>query len=238
MQRHFNDYWTISFYNKRKYSICCKWSKTKKYLRTEFKTNCLGLCWVWWRGTATQKFPLLPSPSTRSPFPSVGQRLTSFSSLFLFNFFSISSHCSSVFLLTPTQYFFSPLLSISSHPCSDVGASCRASAGARPSPRAPRISRTSWWWSTSPGGLANTNYLFARFTRFCVSATSFKLNMISGCRDEQEVVISMGGRVEEVKVVFMVEQLNHFDSTTNLFPLQNLQRKSFSESCCYKWPPR
>ena len=44
--------------------------------------------------------------------------------------------------------------------------------------------------------------------------------MISGCRDEQEVVISMGGRVEEVKVVFMVEQLNHFDSTTNLFPLQ------------------
>ena len=109
MQRHFNDYWTISFYNKRKYSICCKWSKTKKYLRTEFKTRCLGLCWVWWRGTATQKFPLLPSPSTRSPFPSVGQRLTSFSSLFLFNFFS-------VFLLTPTQYFFSPLLSISSHP--------------------------------------------------------------------------------------------------------------------------
>ena len=110
MQRHFNDYWTISFYNKRKYSICCKWSKTKKYLRTEFKTNCLGLCWVWWRETATQKFPLLPSPSTRSPFPSVGQRLTSFSSLFLLNFFSISSHCSSVFLLTPTQYFFSPLL--------------------------------------------------------------------------------------------------------------------------------
>ena len=110
MQRHFNDYWTISFYNKRKYSICCKWSKTKKYLRTEFKTNCLGLCWVWWRGTATQKFPLLPSPSTRSPFPSVGQRLTSFSSLFLLYFFSISS----LFLL----YFFSPLLCISSHPSS------------------------------------------------------------------------------------------------------------------------
>ena len=99
MQRHFNDYWTISFYNKRKYFICSKWSKTKKYLRTEFKTNCLGLCWVWWRGTATQKFPLLPSPSTRSPFPSVGQRLTSFSSLFLLNFFSIFS----LFLL----YFFS-----------------------------------------------------------------------------------------------------------------------------------
>ena len=137
MQRHFNDYWTISFYNKRKYFICSKWSKTKKYLGTEFKTNCLGLCWVWWRGTATQKFPLLPSPSTRSPFPSVGQRLTSFSSLFLLYFFSNSSH-----------------------PSSDVGASCRASAGARPSPRAPRISRTSWWWSTSPGGLANTNYLY------------------------------------------------------------------------------
>ena len=93
MQRHFNDYWTISFYNKRKYSICCKWSKTKKDLGTEFKTNCLGLCWVWWRGTATQKFPLLPSPSTRSLFPSVGQRLTFFSSL----------HISSQFLL----YFFS-----------------------------------------------------------------------------------------------------------------------------------
>ena len=153
MQRHFNDYWTISFYNKRKYSICCKWSKTKKYLRTEFKTNCLGLCWVWWRGTATQKFPLLPSPSTRSLFPSVGQRLTSFSSVFLLNFFSISSHPSSVFLLSPTQYFSSP-------PSSDVGASCRASAGACPSPRAPRISRTSWWWSTSPGGLANTNYRY------------------------------------------------------------------------------
>ena len=54
----------------------------------------------------------------------------------------------------------------------------------------------------------------------------FKLNMISGCRDEQEVVISMGGRVEEVKVVFMVEQLNHFDSTTNLFPLQ----KTYNEN--------
>ena len=50
--------------------------------------------------------------------------------------------------------------------------------------------------------------------------------MISGCRDEQEVVISMGGRVEEVKVVFMVEQLNHFDSTTNLFPLQ----KTYNEN--------
>ena len=109
MQRHFNDYWTISFYNKRKYFICSKWSKTKKYLRTEFKTNCLGLCWVWWRGTATQKFPLLPSPSTRSPFPSVGQRLTSFSFLFLLNLFSISSH-------PPPQYFFSPLLRIFSHP--------------------------------------------------------------------------------------------------------------------------
>ena len=70
-------------------------------------------------------------------------------------------------------------------------------------------------------------YLIARFTRFCISATSFKLNMISRCRDEQEVVISMGGRVEEVKVVLMVDQLNHFDSTTNLFPLQNYNANLF-----------
>ena len=37
----------------------------------------------------------------------------------------------------------------------------------------------------------------------------------------------MGGRVEEVKVVLMVEQLNHFDSTTNLFPLQNYNANLF-----------
>ena len=54
--------------------------------------------------------------------------------------------------------------------------------------------------------------------------------MISGCRDEQEVVISMGGRVEEVKVVFMVEQLNHFDSTTNLFPLQKTYNANLFQS--------
>ena len=40
----------------------------------------------------------------------------------------------------------------------------------------------------------------------------------------------MGGRVEEVKVVLMVDQLNHFDSTTNLFPLQKTYNENLFQS--------
>ena len=92
-----------------------------------------------------------------------GNRYTEVSSPSIsFNTFPVSIRGSEIdfFFVPSSSQFFLYFFFISSHPSSDVGASCRASAGARPSPRAPRISRTSWWWSTSPGGLANTNYLY------------------------------------------------------------------------------
>ena len=146
------------------------------------------------------------------------------SSQFLLYFFSlllsISSHSYSVFLLTPAQ-MWAPVVVLP--PVHDPAHVPRGSVGLHGGDRPHQVA-----WQTPT--IFIVIYLHDLHAFASLPLASFKLNMISGCRDEQEVVISMGGRVEEVKVVFMVEQLNHFDSTTNLFPLQKTYNANLFQS--------